>query len=360
MSGCTALVLQQIRYLSSVGMTVDVFSERPDTAAIEAAGGRVIRLRRRPGPRYWARRSFARRVADRTSGAGYQMVIGHGDLLEQDCLFVHNPVEWERELAGRGGRKSIDSLDRFHRLMYSRGRYRLLIANSNLVARDLEQRYDLDPQCIHIAYPGYDPTRFSIDHRDVLRPLVRKELAIGDCFLIGFVTSGNFPMRGADILVDTIARLSPSLQRDVRVLVVGSAGNLSLMNRLFESRNLRDLMMGRGKIADVERYYHALDLMLHPARLEPFGLVVLESIGCGTPLLTSRRVGASELLSGHGVIDSPDAGQFAESLATLIADPEALERLIDQQRKAVLQRTWQAYAEDCAAIWRGTGLMPAP
>ncbi|HHQ14767.1 MAG TPA: hypothetical protein ENK16_07035, partial [Chromatiales bacterium] len=249
MSGCTALVLQQVQYLSSLGMAVDVFSERPDTSAIEAAGGRVIRLRRLPGPRYWARRSFARRVANRTSNAGYQMVIGHGDLLQQDCLFVHNLVEWERELVGRGGQQSADSLDRFHRLMYSQEQYRALIVTSSLAAAELENRYGLDSQRIHIAYPGYDPARFSIAHRDALRPPTRRELGAGDHFLIGFVTSGNFPIRGADILVDTIARLPESLQRRIRVLAVGSAGNLSLMRKLFESRNLPELLIGREKIA---------------------------------------------------------------------------------------------------------------
>lgn len=358
MSGCPGLVLEQLRYLSDRGIRCDLFAERLDTDAVSAAGAHPQRLRRLPGPKYWSRVGFSRRVQRRAARQAHDLVIGHGDLLHQDCLFVHNPMELERELLDPPAAVGRHPVVRFHREMYRRDEFRLLIANSELVSRDLQQRHGVAANKIRVVYPGYDAHRFNEVRRPEQRAAMRGELGVDDQLLLGFITSGNFPMRGADILVDSLARLPTDLRAQLRVLVVGNRGNLDMMSRLFAAQRIESLMVGRGKIPDVQRYFHAVDLLCHPARLEPFGLVIVESIGCGTPVLTSRRSGAAELLPAAGVTEEPDVSAFAEKLVHFITDEDARRELIAGQRTAAASRTLEAWCDEWTACMQEFSLLP--
>ncbi|MDJ0927403.1 MAG: glycosyltransferase family 4 protein [Gammaproteobacteria bacterium] len=359
MSGCPGLVLEQLRFLTARGVNCELFAERLDADAVIDAGAHPRRLRRLPGPRYWSRVGFATRVQRRVATPGHDLVIGHGDLLRQDCLFVHNPMELERELLDPPDAVRRNPVVRFHREMYRRDEFRLLIANSELVSRDLQQRHGVAADKIRVVYPGYDARRFNEAHRAEQRAAMRGELEIDEHLLLGFISSGNFPMRGADILVDCLGELPADVREELRVLVVGNNKNLDMMRRLFAARQIEPLMIGRGKIPDVQRYFHAIDLLCHPARLEPFGLVIVESIGCGTPVLTSRQSGAAELLPPAGVTDAPQASAFAEKLIHFVTDRTARQELITGQRAAAAGRTLAAWCDDWAACMRDFGLLPA-
>jgi glycosyltransferase involved in cell wall biosynthesis len=54
-----------------------------------------------------------------------------------------------------------------------------------------------------------------------------------------------------------------------------------------------------GFLKDPSVLYAAADFYLHPARFEPFGQVVTESLQSGTPVLVSHQVGAKEILSSE-------------------------------------------------------------
>ena len=75
----------------------------------------------------------------------------------------------------------------------------------------------------------------------------------------------------------------------------------------------------------------ALDIFLYAARFEAFGMVISEAQALGIPVLTSRRVGASECLPSDyapWLIEKPDSNEFAANVLTLLADKGARRRLI--------------------------------
>ena len=100
----------------------------------------------------------------------------------------------------------------------------------------------------------------------------------------------------------------------------------------------------------------AADLSLSVSPKETFGLVVLEALASGTPVLTSNRGGAREIITpGAGVVDEPASGHvpwgaWAPSRPTALA--EAIEQLIGRlgpgMRRAARQRAEQFSWQDCA------------
>lgn len=355
-TGATALVLHQLQDLVSRGFEVDVFGERLNQAALLEAGAVPIRLWRRPWPGYGSRRSFSRRVSRLVRRGNYVATIGHGDLVEQDFLFMHNLVAREQELLNVPA-DQWSPVTRLHAEIARGDNYRLLIANSELARTDLMTRHGVLPQKIRVAYPGYDPAQFDLAERAAGRAAMRAELGLRDDFLVAFTTSGNYPLRGADILVDTLCQL-PAAQRAVlRVLVVGAAHNTRAMSEIFAAKGIDECLLVRPKIEAVQAYYQAADLLFHPARLETFGLVVLEAAACGTPVLTSHAVGAAELLPVATVCgDGPDADRFVQQLGALIDDPDLLRQWAHDQHAAVAGRTWTQYASECFELFTEYGL----
>ena len=349
-SGGTGLVLEQVRQLAATGHACGVYSESLDADAVRQAGGSPLRLTRIPGPELFSRRIFSARVARRARRGKYDLLIGHGDLLEQDVLFIHNLVEREQEILGALGSVRPAPVVRLHQEMFRRRAFRLLIANSELARKDLLDRYGLDPAQVRVAYPGFDPARFSLGMREQQRVAARREMSMDGAFVIGFITSGNFPLRGADILRDSLLQLPDGLRRKIRVLAVGASHNLRSLRGQFDAAGLAESLLLQPRRADVERYYYAADMLFHPARLETFGLVVLEAAACGTPVLTSRAVGASELFRDAGfVCEAPDASLFAPLLANLIESREPLETLRVAQSALAQEYTWAR----CHRRWLG-------
>ncbi len=74
-----------------------------------------------------------------------------------------------------------------------------------------------------------------------------------------------------------------------------------------------------GYIDNLSGLYSAVDYTVLPSRYEPFGLAVVESLHCGTPVLVSRQVGACEILSPREgvIVENSTAATLAETICQL-------------------------------------------
>jgi UDP-glucose:(heptosyl)LPS alpha-1,3-glucosyltransferase len=355
LTGGSVRTLQQVRWLVAAGHAVDVIGERLDAARIRAAGGRPLATWRLPFARAAARHHFARRFEALTGAQRYNLVIGNMGALRQDVLFVRNLVrrEWQL-LAGPGQESQPPAAVAFSDQLFTHGRFERCIANSGLTRAGLGEMYGIDPARIEVLHPGYDTAQFRPEDRPAWRAAIRAELGVGERFLVAFITSGHFELRGADILLDTLCQLPESLRAQLAVLAVGRRANCDALRARFAAAGLAPLLVTRDKTPAIERYYHAADLLFHPARLEAFGFVVQEAVACGTPVLTSRCVGAAELLPVSPATDlgQPAAGPFAVRLAQLITEPTARATIARGQLAAVGGNSWERYFERAYRCYR--------
>src|SRR5699024_5389428 len=94
-----------------------------------------------------------------------------------------------------------------------------------------------------------------------------------------------------------------------------------------------------GSTRQPERYFHALDICVHPARIETFGQGVQEAMACGVPLVASRRVGATELLPPDMramLPDAPDVDSIRAQLVALIDAPERRRNMAMRAHRAII------------------------
>ena len=125
------------------------------------------------------------------------------------------------------------------------------------------------------------------------------------------------PRVGLEVLLQSLTAL-PGV-----TLVIGGSGWLRpRLERLAAEHHISDRVRCTGFIddEDLPRYYHAADLVVLPSvALEGFGLITLEALACGTPVVATAEGGASDVL-----------GPFEPSWLADEATPEALARVISR------------------------------
>lgn len=361
MTGSLAIVLALAKRFRSLGWTVDVLGEKVHAALFAETGAHVFRTLPMPLIKgYRRRRAFAWQCDRLLRRRKYDLVIGHGDALHQDVLFLHNLIHRAHELIPGGTAGRLASAGRFHEDILTRGSFRICIVNSELMRLDLVSRFGIPPERVHVVYPGYDPNRFHPEDQDdqaYIRRLIRGQLGIADdCVLLGMVTSGDFRKRGLSVLLETYsktraelaARCEPKIQSALLVVGKDRADHYQ--------EQIRSLGLGSDvhflpPRTDVENLFRALDIFVYPAFIEEFGLVVEEAMACGIPVVTTHRVGAAELMGDDPLVaPEPTVEELVPRLVSLITDREQRIAWGRRGRQKVAGNHWQTYVDRVCSI----------
>lgn len=224
---------------------------------------------------------------------------------------------------------------------------RKVIAVSRLAADCLEHHYGRRDGVVVMPH-GVDPNTFHPGLRRECRPELLDRLGLPDSAVLALF-AGNLE-KGGETAVETVARVP-----GVHLLLATPSepgGALARARKLGVSDRVRMLGFSR----EPQRWMAGADLMLFPTPFDTFGLVILEAMACGLPVVTTRRAGASELVS-HGntgwLVDDPaDLEGLSEGLGLLTSDAGTRERMGRAGRVAAEGRTWDAVADETMRIYR--------
>ncbi len=344
-TGTTTTILEHTRRLAALGWEVHVFGEAVDEKRIVQAGGVARRVVGFPWGSYVKRRLFSWQFSRAMRGQSYDIVWGHGDTLEQDVLSLHNCVHLAHEEIRGEPLPEGSGVGKLHAEILSGRKFKILIANSELMKADAVSRFGIPPESVRVIHPGFNPSRFRPQDWPLGAPL-RRELGLAEGeILLGLVTSGDFVKRGVGLLLRAVGGLRPELRDKLHVLIVGREKDLEPYRRLAGEAGLGERARFLAPRPEVERIYHALDLMVHPALFEEFGQSVQEAMACGVPVVTSERVGAAELLARDCearrrlMPRSTEEGVRA-ALENALGDPALRRRLAEDGIQACRDNSW--------------------
>jgi len=174
---------------------------------------------------------------------------------------------------------------------------------------------------------GIDLGRFHPDptaHREI-----RSEYGVSPGERL-IVSAGHFgPEKGLDVAIESVALARRTLaERGIGVrhlhLGTGDAAREEWIRSEISRLGGGTTLIGHR--SDPERYFAAADLLLHTPRLEAFGLVLVQAMASGTPIVASDVGGIPEIVPpGVGqLLPSEHAASMADALATLLGDPDRL------------------------------------
>ncbi|HEX4048107.1 MAG TPA: glycosyltransferase family 4 protein [Elusimicrobiota bacterium] len=352
LSGAVRLILEEARAAAGAGWQADVYSEKIDAAAVRAAGANPRRVPRWPWGSWLKRRAFAA-LAGRAA-RGHDVVHGHGDLLRQDLLSLHNCVHAAHEAAAGTPLPARDAVGRLHALQLSQRRFRLLAANSLLMKDDVCRRFAVPPDLVEVVYPGFDPKRFRPGDRSRFGAALRDELGLTvDQPLFGLITSGDFEKRGLTPFLRAFAKVAREVPT-ARALVVGKESRPGPYLKLAADLRISDKVFFRTPIPEVERLYHGIDAYVHAAKWEEFGMTVLEALACGVPAIAGAKVGAAELLKGRSrefVLADLSPEGLAGAMMRLARDPSLRARLSGDATAAAAPFSLAAHGRAVLALY---------
>jgi UDP-glucose:(heptosyl)LPS alpha-1,3-glucosyltransferase len=261
------------------------------------------------------------------------ITVGHGDIDHQDVLTLHNCVFLASELIHQKTLSEFSEMASIHGKILRQHEFKKMIANSELMKADTIKRFGIDSKDIHVVYPALDTQTFFPRPND--KKTLRTRFGFTEKIIVALVTSGNFKKRGLDLFIEAIHQLPEEilLKADFRIVGKDASDQFQDRHLTFDAH-----------ISDIQAYYNAIDIFILPARIEEFGRVVLEAMGCGLPVITTDKVGAGELLDAESrafVIPSHDSKALAQAMEKLIVDPKLRNDL-----GQINFRSAQKYTED--------------
>ena len=208
--------------------------------------------------------------------------------------------------------------------------------------------------------PGVNTTTFT-----PVGDRVAERHELGDGRLLLFVGRLQ-PLKGPDTAVRTLAALADHVPDDgipTRLIIVGGpSGNgygtvdPPALRRLAAGLGVADrvAVLAPRSHAQLAPLYRAADVVVMPSRSESFGLVALEALACGTPVVGSDVGGLRELLADGGgtVVAGHDAGAYAAAVAPYLLDADARHRASQAAVRSSRRYSWRATTGQTLDVYR--------
>jgi glycosyltransferase involved in cell wall biosynthesis len=133
--------------------------------------------------------------------------------------------------------------------------------------------------------------------------------------------------KGIPILLEAFQILNTDME-NIRLIIAGepSKDDNTTRNELetyAERLHIREKVSFTGRISNISRFYDTIDVFVLPAPREPFGLVILEALSHGCPVIACDAGGPHEILqdfSGAILVTPNDPSSLAKAMATMIRD----------------------------------------
>jgi D-inositol-3-phosphate glycosyltransferase len=231
-----------------------------------------------------------------------------------------------------------------------------IIAATGREKRALVRYYGARLQKISVVPCGVDLQRFRV----MGKAQARRRLGLNSDKIILFVGRID-PLKGVEDLIKALPHLSriPKL----RLMIIGggehSQREIEQLRKLAHNLDVRSSVdfLGLIKHEELPYFYSAADACVVPSYYESFGLVALESLACGTPVVATDVGGHRSLIrqgdTGYVIRDN-NPRRLADKVALLLSRSESSPEPAQAIRGSVNRLSWssiaEAIAKDCRLV----------
>jgi D-inositol-3-phosphate glycosyltransferase len=232
-----------------------------------------------------------------------------------------------------------------------------IIAATPAELAQLQFLYNADLRKVTVIPPGVDTSHFYPIPQDEARAVVGIPPQEHMLLYVGRIE----PLKGVDTLICSLAHMRAAGLQDRAphyLIIIGGdpdadpaamSGEMARLQALCKELGLDDVVIFLGKQSQdsLPYYYSAADVVVMPSHYESFGLVALEAMACGTPVVASQVGGLAFLvqdgITGYSVPDGDPQG-LGERLADLIHSPQLRQQMASQAAAYAGQYAWEKIA----------------
>lgn len=226
------------------------------------------------------------------------------------------------------------------------------ILPSEWLRREYVNRFFVNPEKLTVIPYGLN-TEQIIREADAITPIPRS-----DGKLVFLCPARLVPYKGQRYLIEALAKLR-QVRDDFICQFAGDGSQRAELEALAASLGLQDHVQFLGNRSDVVRLLKQADVFVLPSLVENHSLAIMEAQVIGLPVITTRAGGNGELLTPlhTGMLVEPrNSQQLAESLLTLMENPDLRKRMAENSRRwgrkhwhpaNMIERTLHVYEQAC-------------
>jgi UDP-glucose:(heptosyl)LPS alpha-1,3-glucosyltransferase len=226
---------------------------------------------------------------------------------------------------------------------------RRVVAVSELVRTQLLHYYRIEPERITVIPNGVHLERFQFEE-GAGRKLRRQHGIPEGAFVLLFI-GNEFDRKGLKTIIQALATLRG---KSLRLVVAGKADAAPYI-ALARELGVHEQLMFLGATSGPEQLFPLADVFVFPTVYEPFGMVVIEAMAAGVPVVTTRQCGSVEGMNSgeHGLFleDALSVEELSAHLLQLLDDASLRDKLA-HAGKAIAQRfAWPHIARRFLSVY---------
>lgn len=240
-----------------------------------------------------------------------------------------------------------------------------IIAATEAERTQLETLYGVDPGKVTIIPPGVDTHHFYPIPKDEAKEAIGLTPADRMALFVGRIE----PLKGVDTLIRAMAivkRTCKSFRCPHYLVIIGGdpeedpdemSAEMGRLQKLCLDLGLDDMILFLGKRSQttLPYYYAASEVVVMPSHYESFGMVALEAMACGTPVIASRVGGLAHLIQDGETgyfVPAQDPHALAEKLQLLFVDNALRIRLGAQAVHYAQDFSWEMITSQVVDVYQ--------
>ena len=163
-------------------------------------------------------------------------------------------------------------------------------------------------------------------------------------------------VKGIDVLLKAIPIIRKRIQ-NLHVYIAGSGSEEGNLKKLVKELNIEENVSFLGFVSGEEKYayYKSADIYVQPSRYETFGVVLLEAMACGKPVVASN-VGGIPFVVEDGktglLFESENVEELTEKVILLLRDEELRAKRGEAGKERARGFTWERSAEMTGDVYK--------
>ena len=274
---------------------------------------------------------FHQQFAEKLAQESYDVVIGFNKIPNLDVYYAADPCYIDR-FSDKSSFNKLNPRYRFYagveEAVFGLNSSTVCLMISDVQTELFKMHYHTPNDRLVMLPPGIDANRRRPLNADSRRAAFRRQLEISEQDFIVLVVGTGFKTKGVDRAISALTSLPDQLASKTHLLVVGE-DDLPSYERLANEQGVGERVHLMGGRSDVPDFLLSADILLHPARKENTGTVILEAMVAGLPMLVTDVCGYAKYVaqSGAGVVMTSPFNQQAlnEQLTSMLLDEKKSE-----------------------------------
>jgi UDP-glucose:(heptosyl)LPS alpha-1,3-glucosyltransferase len=239
-------------------------------------------------------KKFVKATFDLIQKSDFDYIFGYNRMAGLDAHFAADPCFIERAHKQRSFLYRLIPRTQWfaacEKAVFSATSATQILAVSLTEKPHFQRWYGLQDERFHYIPPYLSPERFVLENKVKMRKYLRQTFGFGATDFVYLLTGSGFSMKGLDRAILALSAMPEHLRINTRLVAVGQDNPKQFANMAKKLGLQSHVIITKGR-TDIPKLMQGADVCVHPAYRENTGLVILEGMACGAPMLVTESCG---------------------------------------------------------------------